>query len=139
MRRNGEEPRIIYQFHYKGWQDHGVPDDPVGTLHLVKLIQKSQTEFKQQQQQQNGDDGPIIVHCSAGCGRTGAFCTIDTLIQRLSNMEHLTEEEQRGEIDLIYQTVSKFREQRMSMVQTFRQFIFIYEAILWWILDVDGS
>ncbi|EPB91123.1 hypothetical protein HMPREF1544_02003 [Mucor circinelloides 1006PhL] len=139
MKKDGQEPRIIRHFHYRGWQDHGVPDDPVGTLHLVKLVQKSQKEFKQKQQQQNGDDGPIIVHCSAGCGRTGAFCTIDTLIQRLSNMEHLTEEEQTEEIDLIYQTVSKFREQRMSMVQTFRQFIFVYESILWWILDVDSS
>ncbi|KAK4521360.1 uncharacterized protein ATC70_011975 [Mucor velutinosus] len=116
----------------------GVPDDPLGALKLVELAQKSQAKLKQQKEQ-NVDDGLMIVHCSAGCGRTGAFCAIDTVIQRLSNTNHLTKEERTGEIDLIYQTVSKFREQRICMVQTLRQFIFVYEAILWWILGVDSA
>lgn len=138
VRRDGQEPRIIHHFHYGGWEDYGVPDNPLGTLKLVELARKSQTELKQQYKQ-NANDGPMIVHCSAGCGRTGAFCTIDTVIQRLSNIDYLTEEEKAGEIDLICQTVSKFREQRMSMVQTLRQLVFVYEAILWWILDVDSA
>ncbi|KAL0137036.1 protein-tyrosine phosphatase-like protein [Mucor lusitanicus] len=123
-RDDGQESRIIHHFHYSGWQDHGVPDNPLGTLKLVELAQKSQTELKQQHKQ-NAGDGPMIVHCSAGCGRTGA------------DPNHLNEEERAGEIDLVYQTVSKFREQRMSMVQTLRQLVFVYEAILWWILRID--
>ncbi|GAN03529.1 conserved hypothetical protein [Mucor ambiguus] len=134
MKRHGQEPRIVHHFQYSGWQDYGIPDNPLGTLKLVELARKSQAELKQQ-----SSDAPMIVHCSAGCGRTGAFCTIDTVIQRLVDTNYLTEEEKAGEIDLVCQTVSKFREQRMSMVQTLRQLVFVYEAILWWILDVDSA
>lgn len=73
----------------------------------------------------------MTVHCSAGCGRSGTFCVIDTIIQRLW---HEQEVYTSGVTDKIKQTVNRFREQRMSMVQTHRQFVFCYEAILWWLL-----
>ena len=115
-----------------GWMDFGVPDNPIGTLELVKLADQIQSEWEQRKA------GPMIVHCSAGCGRAGAFCAIDTVIHRLrsssSCLERLCESERLGELDMMYQTVAKFREQRVSMVQTLRQFVFCYEAILWWIL-----
>ncbi|KAI8647127.1 protein-tyrosine phosphatase-like protein, partial [Parasitella parasitica] len=126
--KNNQEPKLIQHLQYRGWQDYGVPDNPLGTLELVALAQEWHSKFGH-----NADLGPMIVHCSAGCGRTGAFCTIDTLITRLSSDSYLTREEQAGELDPVYQTVSKFREQRMSMVQTLRQYVFCYEAILWWI------
>ncbi|KAL9542506.1 hypothetical protein MBANPS3_008578 [Mucor bainieri] len=138
MRRDGQQPKIVHHFHYSGWQDYGVPANPLGTLKLVAMAQKSQAELGHQHKQNTNDD-TVIVHCSAGCGRTGAFCTIDTVIKRLGKANHPTEAEKAGEIDLVCQTVSKFREQRMSMVQTLRQLVFVYEAILWWILDIDGA
>ncbi|KAI7854881.1 protein-tyrosine phosphatase-like protein [Circinella umbellata] len=132
IEKEGQERRTVHHIQYMGWMDFGVPDDPVGTLELVKLADEIQSKWEQQKA------GPMIVHCSAGCGRAGAFCAIDTVIHRLrsssSCLERLCESEQLGELDMMYQTVAKFREQRVSMVQTLRQFVFCYEAILWWIL-----
>jgi protein tyrosine phosphatase len=132
LEQNGQT-RTIHQFQYKGWQDFGVPNDPLGTLELVSLVNQEQIKYE------NMLDtvGPMIVHCSAGCGRTGAFCTIDTMISRLNDRHYLTTEERLGELDLIFQTVAKFREQRVSMVQTLRQYVFCYEAILWWMLGYE--
>ncbi|KAI8365204.1 protein-tyrosine phosphatase-like protein [Radiomyces spectabilis] len=120
------ETRQVTQIQYTGWQDFGVPDDPLGTLALVKLADETQRSFE--------SPGPMIVHCSAGCGRSGAFCAIDTLIHRLKDSGDIRDLEKAGELDLLYQTICKFREQRVSMVQTLRQYVFCYEAILWWIL-----
>ena len=132
--KDGQESRFLQHIQYKGWRDYGVPDNPLGALELVTMAREAQLSFEK-----NASTGPMIVHCSAGCGRSGAFCTIDTLMTRLSEVSYLTKEEQAGELDLIYQTVSKFREQRVSMVQTLRQYVFCYEAILWWILDIDNA
>lgn len=129
LEQNGEI-RTMHHFQYKGWQDFGVPNDPLGTLELVSLVNQEQNKYESMLD----NVGPMVVHCSAGCGRTGAFCTIDTVISRLNDRRYLDNEERLGEIDMIFQTVSKFREQRVSMVQTLRQYVFCYEAILWWML-----
>ncbi|KAG2196233.1 hypothetical protein INT47_007660 [Mucor saturninus] len=132
LEQNGEI-RMVHHFQYKGWQDFGVPNDPLGTLELVSLVDQEQIKYENMLD----NVGPMIVHCSAGCGRTGAFCTIDTIISRMKGRHYLNNEERSGEIDLIFQTVSKFREQRVSMVQTLRQYVFCYEAILWWMLGYE--
>ncbi|KAI9315640.1 protein-tyrosine phosphatase-like protein [Dichotomocladium elegans] len=126
--------RTVHHIQYMGWMDFGVPDDPIGTLALIKLA-----DGIQRQSEEADEVGPMIVHCSAGCGRAGAFCAIDTVIRRLRKEEggtikNVTAGELDGQVDIMYQTVAKFREQRVSMVQTLRQFVFCYEAILWWIL-----
>lgn len=131
MTYNGQT-RTLQHIQYKGWQDFGVPDDPLGILQLVSLVNEEQTKYESI----DSSTGPMIVHCSAGCGRTGAFCAIDTLIYRLRDKAHYTEEERLGELNLLFQTVSKFREQRVSMVQTLRQYVFCYEVILWWTLGL---
>ncbi|RUS14538.1 protein-tyrosine phosphatase-like protein [Endogone sp. FLAS-F59071] len=91
---------------------------------------------------------PMIVHCSAGCGRSGAFCTIDTVMRKMAGLDRLdggegtkTDDEEQeearrateaeGVVDLLYETVERFREQRVSMVQTLRQYVFCYEAVMW--------
>lgn len=105
--------RHIMHFQYTGWSDFGVPEDPLGILQLVDLINQERAS-------------PLVVHCSAGCGRTGTFCVIDTVLQRLLENDVSS--------DIIWETVYRFREQRISMVQTHKQFVFCYEAIVWWIL-----
>lgn len=65
-----------------------------------------------------------VVHCSAGCGRSGTFCTIDSVISLMRKLNT------PGSLDLIRLTVRKLREQRISMVQAFGQYVLIYEAIL---------
>lgn len=114
--------RSLTQLQYTGWTDFGVPDHPIGILTLVHHADVAQSKK---------NAGPIVVHCSAGCGRSGTFCVIDTMIQRLWQKRDVYT---CATNDKIYETVCRFREQRMSMVQTHRQYVFCYEAILWWLL-----
>ena len=135
-KQGSNQRRIMTHIQYKGWMDFGVPEDPLGILRLIELASKTQSTYEQNAIE-NGElpVGPMIVHCSAGCGRTGAFCTIDTLMTRLTaDDDSMTAKERGGQLDVLHTTVEKFREQRVSMVQTLRQFAFCYEAILWWTL-----
>lgn len=126
LQRQNEE-RTITHLQYTGWTDFGVPDQPTGILQLIHHAD----EASRYHQLRNQHVGPMTVHCSAGCGRSGTFCVIDTIIQRLWHEQDVYTS---TTIDKIQQTVSRFREQRMSMVQTHRQFVFCYEAVLWWLL-----
>lgn len=119
----GDMERTITQLQYTGWTDFGVPDQPIGILDLVHHADEASNY--------HGASGPMIVHCSAGCGRSGTFCVIDTMIQRLW---HERDVYTCSLTDKINETVTRFREQRMSMVQTHRQFVFCFEVILWWLL-----
>lgn len=70
------EGRTITLFHFKAWPDHGVPHDPgavLGFLQDVNLSFASSTKGE-------ADFGPIVVHCSAGIGRTGTFIVVDILL-----------------------------------------------------------
>uniref|UniRef100_A0A8C2RJD3 Tyrosine-protein phosphatase non-receptor type 12 n=1 Tax=Capra hircus TaxID=9925 RepID=A0A8C2RJD3_CAPHI len=61
------ESRRLYQFHYVNWPDHDVPSSFDSILDMISLMRKYQEH----------EDVPICIHCSAGCGRTGAICAID--------------------------------------------------------------
>ncbi|XP_050721220.1 tyrosine-protein phosphatase non-receptor type 22-like isoform X3 [Eriocheir sinensis] len=63
---NSEE-RTICQFHYVLWPDHGVPETVRPLLDMVRLVRDCQAS----------ETLPVLVHCSAGCGRTGTICAID--------------------------------------------------------------
>ena len=120
--------RKVTHLQYTGWMDFGVPDNPLGTLQIIQMADSAQITYSQQE-----SVGPMIVHCSAGCGRSGAFCAIDTVLYRLRKMKSASDH------DILLQTISRFREQRLSMVQTLRQFVFCYEAIWWWFLGYGAD
>ncbi|XP_068699267.1 tyrosine-protein phosphatase non-receptor type 11-like [Montipora capricornis] len=107
-------PRTIYQFHYIGWPDHGVPKDPSPVLNILHEVNTRQQSIP--------SAGPIIVHCSAGIGRTGTFIVIDTLVNMIK------EQGLDCEID-ISKSIQNVRAQRSGMVQTEAQYEFIYKAI----------
>jgi tyrosine-protein phosphatase 2/3 len=117
--------REITQLHFLGWPDFGIPDSP---SHILNLIDVANSTQSQAIQSSSGSVGPMVVHCSAGCGRTGTFCTIDST---LSLLQSIREQGLDVNQDLIQKVVLRFREQRLSMVQTLRQYVFCYEAILW--------
>ncbi|KAI9290859.1 hypothetical protein K502DRAFT_326545 [Neoconidiobolus thromboides FSU 785] len=119
------EPMIIMQVHYLGWPDFGVPAEPTTLLRVRNLTRHLQTMAEAR----FDNVGPMIVHCSAGCGRTGAFCAIDSSIAALDfNLFS-------GYPDIVYHIVESFRDQRISMVQTHRQLVLIYETLIWYLLS----
>ncbi|KAM8983730.1 receptor-type tyrosine-protein phosphatase U-like isoform 2-T2 [Ara ararauna] len=104
-------PRVVEQFHYLLWPDHGVPRNSAQLLCLVDLVNKRALE---------APAGPVVVHCSAGIGRTGTFIALDFLL-KMGRAE--------GKVD-VFHCVQRLREQRISMVQTKEQYTFLYEVVL---------
>ena len=143
--------REITQLQYSNWPDFGAPAHPTHLLSLVEhcgaVVRSYTMHNSDPTSPAKGDEKPIVVHCSAGCGRTGAFCTVDSVVDMLKrqkkarkardqNSMELDGEEwvTRDDIDLITKTVTDFRLQRLSMVQTLRQFVLCYETVLEWIV-----
>jgi tyrosine-protein phosphatase 2/3 len=152
-----EPMREITQVHYSDWPDFGAPASPTELLGLVEQVNKyvrgsaSPATIVGPEEAAPRGQRPILVHCSAGCGRTGTFCTIDSVIDMLKRQKLSHEEgEDRmavdaddwvegDDIDLVAKTVDEFRHQRLSMVQNLRQFVLCYESILQWIAAQESE
>lgn len=118
--------REITQLQYPYWPDFGTTAQP---SHLVELIEQCDQATRASDAGAQGVKPPMLVHCSAGCGRTGAFCTVDSVLDILKRRDPSRPDEQ----DLIAQTVGDFRTQRPSMVQNLSQFVLCYESVLEWV------
>ncbi|XP_061196395.1 receptor-type tyrosine-protein phosphatase alpha-like [Saccostrea echinata] len=105
--KEGEE-RTIEQFHFTAWPDKGVPRDVNSIL-----------EFRNRVVRKTDISGPLIVHCSAGIGRTGTFIAIDYLIKQ---------GQRDGSVDVV-SCVSRIRHQRAHAIQTVEQYIYLYDVI----------
>lgn len=81
--------REVTQLHYSQWPDFGAPAEPTALLELIELVNKYVRSSSSPKSAGDVDEAapegqrPIMVHCSAGCGRTGAFCAIDSVIDML--------------------------------------------------------
>lgn len=173
--RSVEPPREIVQLQFLAWPDHGVPSSPTPLLRLIAEANAAQCAPAAAEDAAwlQPTPGPIVVHCSAGVGRSGAYILIDAALALLRTARVAVEEGKaapeekpalsdgpvpNGEAhrqapsaatssengltlataracweddsDLIYDAVSVMREQRMSMIQTTRQFVFVYRAVL---------
>uniref|UniRef100_A0AAQ5XLX7 protein-tyrosine-phosphatase n=1 Tax=Amphiprion ocellaris TaxID=80972 RepID=A0AAQ5XLX7_AMPOC len=113
-RLDREPLRYIWHYQYLSWPDHGVPNEPGGVLWFLEEVNRTQSTIP--------DTGPIVVHCSAGIGRTGTIIVIDILID-IINRQGLD-----CDID-IPKTIQRVRQQRSGMVQTEAQYKFIYMAV----------
>ena len=133
-------PRQITLVQYTGWPDFGAPAHPAHVLSLVQFCDAANAEYQSHPRQSNQPaaqgENPMVVHCSAGCGRTGTFCTIDSVIDR---MKRVGSESASKDADLVADTVSHFRRQRLSMVQTLRQFVLCYETVLEWVVKPEAG
>ncbi|KAG0132008.1 hypothetical protein HOY82DRAFT_309304 [Tuber indicum] len=163
--------REITQLQYSSWPDFGAPAHPA---HILGLIEHTDAVVRSSQPTTNSPFSaesaaaaqrrPILVHCSAGCGRTGTFCAVDSVLsllrrQRLQKKRNKEESSSSGgsdgegqvgmrklelndegdnawldrdDEDLICKVVGDFRDQRLSMVQSLRQFVLCYETVLEW-------
>ncbi|KAF4119490.1 hypothetical protein GMORB2_4620 [Geosmithia morbida] len=205
-----EPMREITHLHFPSWPDFGTPAKPSHLLGLIELANVTQrasmpveTTSVMEGRKMSGhmpntwhDEPeadakarPMLVHCSAGCGRTGTFCTVDSVIdmlkrsrqaksaaQRVQNMDEvigdgdivggpmadgevtatsdlrtkLQQNQPPGastidsrwlgddSVDLIQKTVEDFRQQRLSMVQSLRQYVLCYETVLEWEHRMNG-
>ena len=107
--------RRIFHFHFQAWPDYGVPSDQGCVLNFLEDVNSKQESLETR-------PGPIVVHCSAGIGRTGTFIVIDMIIDQIK-MHGLD-----CEID-IQRTIHMVRNQRSGMVQTEAQYKFVYMAV----------
>ncbi|XP_072540061.1 protein tyrosine phosphatase receptor type Fa isoform X9 [Salminus brasiliensis] len=109
--KNGSsEKREVRQFQFMAWPDHGVPEYPTPILAFLRRVKACNPP----------DAGPMVVHCSAGVGRTGCFIVIDAMLERMKHEKSVD----------IYGHVTCMRAQRNYMVQTEDQYVFIHEALL---------
>ncbi|XP_043991409.1 receptor-type tyrosine-protein phosphatase F-like isoform X8 [Gambusia affinis] len=109
--KNGSsEKREVRQFQFMAWPDHGVPEYPTPILAFLRRVKACNPP----------DAGPMVVHCSAGVGRTGCFIVIDAMLERMKHEKTVD----------IYGHVTCMRAQRNYMVQTEDQYIFIHESLL---------
>uniref|UniRef100_A0A672SHA1 protein-tyrosine-phosphatase n=1 Tax=Sinocyclocheilus grahami TaxID=75366 RepID=A0A672SHA1_SINGR len=104
------ERREVRQFQFTAWPDHGVPEYPTPFLAFLRRVKVCNPP----------DAGPVIVHCSAGVGRTGCFIVIDAMLERIRHERTVD----------VYGHVTLMRSQRNYMVQTEDQYGFIHEALL---------
>nr|XP_019965316.1 PREDICTED: receptor-type tyrosine-protein phosphatase O [Paralichthys olivaceus] len=107
-----DESQDVLHLNYTSWPDHGVP-----TVNAIESILQFVHIVRQQA---NRTKDPIVVHCSAGVGRTGTFMALDRL------MQHIREHEFVDVLGL----VSDMRSHRLSMVQTEEQYVFIHQCVL---------
>ncbi|KAM6199881.1 receptor-type tyrosine-protein phosphatase C [Sarcoramphus papa] len=110
---NGRERtagRDVTHIQFTSWPDHGVPEDPHLLLKLRRRVNALSNFFS----------GPIVVHCSAGVGRTGTYIGIDAMLEGL---------DAEGRVD-VYGYVVKLRRQRCLMVQVESQYILIHQALV---------
>ncbi|XP_051577733.1 receptor-type tyrosine-protein phosphatase delta-like isoform X9 [Myxocyprinus asiaticus] len=108
--KNGSsEKREVRQFQFTAWPDHGVSEHPTPFLAFLRRVKSCNPP----------DAGPMVVHCSAGVGRTGCFIVIDAMLERIKHEKTVD----------IYGHVTLMRTQRNYMVQTEDQYVFIHDAL----------
>ncbi|XP_071314814.1 tyrosine-protein phosphatase non-receptor type 18 isoform X2 [Trachinotus anak] len=106
-----QDSRSVIQYQFLSWPDHDVPYEAAGVLDLLERARSSQTTHT----------SPLLIHCSAGCGRTGVICALDYIHDLL--VSKITTDFSIMEI------VLELRRQRPSAVQTKDQYQFIFTAV----------
>lgn len=104
--------RVLIHIQFTSWRDRGVPVEPGQLVQLVQLTRILHTQC--------GEEGPLLVHCSAGVGRTGTFICMDQLMR---SVEAATSQS----IDIFY-TTYQLRRERRYLVQTRAQYEYVYHC-----------
>ncbi|OCT89431.1 tyrosine-protein phosphatase non-receptor type 9 [Xenopus laevis] len=121
--RQGKDKRLISHLQFLSWPDFGVPSSAAALINFRGAVKKEQQRLVQElgTQWRGPPEGPpFVVHCSAGIGRTGTFCTLDICLSQLDNV---------GTVN-IQETVQRMRRQRAFSIQTPEQYYFCYTSVL---------
>ncbi|XKL64252.1 hypothetical protein PGB90_004338 [Kerria lacca] len=106
----GDQQRMIRHFHFTTWPDFGVPNPPQTLIRFVRAFRE----------RIGPDQRPIVVHCSAGVGRSGTFIALDRILQSIKHSDGVD----------IFGIVYAMRKERVWMVQTEQQYICIHQCLL---------
>ncbi|EAW20432.1 putative protein tyrosine phosphatase (Pyp1) [Aspergillus fischeri NRRL 181] len=127
--------REVTQLQYPYWPDFGTTSQPSHLLQLVDecnaVIRATSNTCFDDREAMPTEHRPVLVHCSAGCGRTGTFCTVDSVLDMLKRQRTARKTESQG-------IIADFRTQRPSMIQNLSQFVLCYESVLeWMVVQMD--
>uniref|UniRef100_A0A674CNT2 protein-tyrosine-phosphatase n=1 Tax=Salmo trutta TaxID=8032 RepID=A0A674CNT2_SALTR len=103
--------RVVRQFHYTVWPDHGVPETTQSLIQFVRTVRDYINR--------TSGSGATVAHCSAGVGRTGTFISLDRVLQQLDTKDTVD----------IYGAVFDLRLHRSHMVQTECQYAYLHQCV----------
>ncbi|XP_053679181.1 phosphatidylinositol phosphatase PTPRQ [Anopheles nili] len=106
----GNLTKPVFHYHFLDWPDHSCPSSPADLIKFSKIVRAERKSYAI----------PLVVHCSAGVGRTGTFIALDIILQRMQHEKKIN----------VYDTVKRLRRQRVKMVQTLDQYSFLYQCCL---------
>uniref|UniRef100_A0A2A4JKP1 protein-tyrosine-phosphatase n=1 Tax=Heliothis virescens TaxID=7102 RepID=A0A2A4JKP1_HELVI len=109
--KDSGESRIVRQYHFLMWKDFAAPENPHSILKFIKRVNEAWSSMVGR---------PVVVHCSAGVGRTGTLVALDCLLEQLRATGHVA----------VFNTVAELRRQRNFLVQSLKQYVFVYRALV---------
>ncbi|EFP07632.1 hypothetical protein GCK72_006152 [Caenorhabditis remanei] len=124
--KKGKDSREIRQLQYLTWPDHGCPLHPYAVLNFLEDVDREYDYFNAQPVTATLPQGPIVVHCSAGIGRTGTVLVLDALLTQVKKVGMLCPMD-------VYKMVKYVRTYRSGLVQTEQQYQFLYKALAFYL------